>query len=197
MSAAVFGRPCPRRWLLSYFSATRSRYQRRIVSRQSPSFGVGQHYSLGPQLLPEKVILCLRVLGRDHCPLGKRWSIIPCFHQCRTRCLITPPRSPQANAICERLNGTLRRDCLDRLIVIEDVHADRGTLGRRSALLRRKGQMPDEMCFGHGEQIPVDLAAARAHPRSARMKYNRELSCEACRLPVQDTHQACFPLGIG
>jgi hypothetical protein len=41
--------------------------------------------------------------------------------------------------------------------------------------------------FGHGEQIPVDLAAARAHARSARMKYNRELSCEACRLPVQDT----------
>lgn len=25
---------------------------------------------------------------------------------CGTRCLITPPRSPQANAICERLNGT-------------------------------------------------------------------------------------------
>gem|GEM_PF-1477157 len=49
------------------------------------------------------------------------------------------------------------------------------------------GQTPDEMYFGHGEQIPVDLAAARAHARSARMKYNRELSCEACRLPVQDT----------
>ncbi len=32
---------------------------------------------------------------------------------CGTRCLITPPRSPQANAICERLNGTLRGDCLD------------------------------------------------------------------------------------
>jgi transposase InsO family protein len=32
---------------------------------------------------------------------------------CGTRCLIAPPRSPQANAICERLNGTLRGDCLD------------------------------------------------------------------------------------
>jgi hypothetical protein len=48
------------------------------------------------------------------------------------------------------------------------------------------GQTPDEMYFGHGEQIPVDLATARAHARSARMKSNRELSCEACRLPVQD-----------
>jgi transposase InsO family protein len=44
---------------------------------------------------------------------------------CGTRCLITPPRSPQANAICERLNGTLRRDCLDHIIVIDNVHADR------------------------------------------------------------------------
>ena len=44
---------------------------------------------------------------------------------CGTRCLITPPRSPKANAICERLNGTLRRDCLDHIIVIDDVHADR------------------------------------------------------------------------
>jgi len=44
---------------------------------------------------------------------------------CGTRCLITPPRSPQANAICERLNGTLRRDCLDHVIVIDDAHAER------------------------------------------------------------------------
>src|ERR1019366_2469827 len=42
-----------------------------------------------------------------------------------TRCSITPPRSPKANAICERLNGTLRRDCLDHIIVIDEVHADR------------------------------------------------------------------------
>jgi transposase InsO family protein len=43
---------------------------------------------------------------------------------CGTRCLITPPRSPQANAICERLNGTLRRDCLDHVIVIDDAHTE-------------------------------------------------------------------------
>ena len=28
-------------------------------------------------------------------------------------------------SVCERLNGTLRRDCLDHIIVRDDVHADR------------------------------------------------------------------------
>ena len=40
---------------------------------------------------------------------------------CGTHCLITPPRSPRANAICERLSGTRRRDCLDHIIVIDEV----------------------------------------------------------------------------
>jgi transposase InsO family protein len=34
-----------------------------------------------------------------------------------TRTLLTPPRSPQANAFAERSIGTLRRDCLDHIIV--------------------------------------------------------------------------------
>jgi hypothetical protein len=35
MSAAVFGRPCPRWWLPSYFLTTKSRYQRKIVSGEA------------------------------------------------------------------------------------------------------------------------------------------------------------------
>jgi transposase InsO family protein len=42
-----------------------------------------------------------------------------------TRCLVTPPRAPQANAFCERVIGTLRRDCLDNLIILDDLHAER------------------------------------------------------------------------
>jgi len=30
-----------------------------------------------------QVVGIARVLGRDHCRLGKRWPIIPCFHQWR------------------------------------------------------------------------------------------------------------------
>jgi putative transposase len=36
--------------------------------------------------------------------------------------LKSPPRSPMANSICERLIGTIRRECLDWLIPISETH---------------------------------------------------------------------------
>jgi Integrase core domain len=36
--------------------------------------------------------------------------------------LKSPPRSPMANAICERAIGTIRRECLDWLIPISEAH---------------------------------------------------------------------------
>jgi putative transposase len=41
------------------------------------------------------------------------------------RVLKTPPRAPQANAICERLLRTLRRECLDFLIPLTENHLRR------------------------------------------------------------------------
>jgi putative transposase len=38
------------------------------------------------------------------------------------RALKTPVRAPTANAFCERLVGTIRRDCLDFLIPIDERH---------------------------------------------------------------------------
>ena len=38
------------------------------------------------------------------------------------RVLKSPPRSPMANAICERAIGTIRRECLDWLIPISESH---------------------------------------------------------------------------
>ena len=38
------------------------------------------------------------------------------------RVVRTPVRSPQANAICERFGGTLRRECLDFLIPLNERH---------------------------------------------------------------------------
>jgi transposase InsO family protein len=36
--------------------------------------------------------------------------------------ITTPVRSPQANALCERLIGTLRRECLDWIIPLTEAH---------------------------------------------------------------------------
>jgi putative transposase len=41
------------------------------------------------------------------------------------RVLKTPPQSPQANALCERLIGTLRRECLDFMIPLTENHLRR------------------------------------------------------------------------
>jgi putative transposase len=41
------------------------------------------------------------------------------------RVLKTPPKSPQANAVCERLLGTLRRECLDFVIPLTANHLHR------------------------------------------------------------------------
>jgi putative transposase len=38
------------------------------------------------------------------------------------RVLKTPPRAPQANAFCERLVGTIRRECLDFMIPLNERH---------------------------------------------------------------------------
>lgn len=38
------------------------------------------------------------------------------------RVILSPPQAPRANAICERLVGTLRREVFDRLLVLNQTH---------------------------------------------------------------------------
>ncbi len=37
--------------------------------------------------------------------------------------LLSPPRAPKANAICERAVGTLRREVLDRVLIYNEAHS--------------------------------------------------------------------------
>jgi transposase InsO family protein len=37
--------------------------------------------------------------------------------------LLSPPKAPRANAICERVVGTLRRELLDRILIYNEAHA--------------------------------------------------------------------------
>ena len=40
------------------------------------------------------------------------------------RILKSPPQAPRANAVCERLVGTLRREILDRLLIVNSRHLE-------------------------------------------------------------------------
>jgi transposase InsO family protein len=44
------------------------------------------------------------------------------FTAAGVRILASPPRAPRANAICERMIGTLRRELLDRLLIVNEHH---------------------------------------------------------------------------
>jgi len=44
------------------------------------------------------------------------------IQQLGLRVLKSPPRSPKANSICERVPGTLRRECLDWIIPLSESH---------------------------------------------------------------------------
>jgi transposase InsO family protein len=54
-----------------------------------------------------------RVYGRDFRQRARRIGI---------DAIATPVRSPRANAVVERVIGTLRRECLDHLIVLDEHH---------------------------------------------------------------------------
>jgi putative transposase len=41
------------------------------------------------------------------------------------RILVSPPQAPRANAICERIIGTLRRELFDRLLIVNEHHLRR------------------------------------------------------------------------
>ena len=41
------------------------------------------------------------------------------------RVLKTPIRAPRANAICERMLGSVRRECLDHIVVLSEIHLRR------------------------------------------------------------------------
>ena len=61
------------------------------------------------------------------------------------RVLKTPVRCPQANAFCERLIGTIRRECLDWLIVLNERHL-RSVLRQWVVHYKRVSYCPTRLC---------------------------------------------------
>jgi putative transposase len=83
--------------------------------------------------------------------------------------LKTPVRTPLANAFCERLIGTIRRECLDWLIPIHEGHLRsilRASLGPRipDPLSERKQLVPTgHRLPEHGRVIATPILGGLHH----------------------------------
>ena len=91
------------------------------------------------------------------------------------RVLRTPVRAPQANAYCERLMGTVRRECLDFMIPLHERQL-RGTL-RSWVTHYNKGRPHSSLGPGTPEPTPT-RRLSQLHPRH---RLPRD-----CRITVED-----------
>ena len=88
------------------------------------------------------------------------------FESCGPRVLRSPPQSPRANAICERVIGTVRRELLDHVLIVNEAHLH-AVLAEYVAHYNaaRPHQGVDQRCpEDDPDHIPdavIDLSAAR------------------------------------
>ena len=66
----------------------------------------------------------------------------------RSEVLRTPSRAPRANAVCERFLGSVRRECLDHLLILGERHLRRAL---RAYCAYFNGARPHQ---GLGQAIP-------------------------------------------
>ncbi len=86
------------------------------------------------------------------------------------RVLRTPARAPQANAICERVLGTLRRECVDFVISLTENHLRRLVI----AWVRHYNAGRPHMSLGPGiPQPPLSLPVALQTHRHRLPEYQR------------------------
>jgi putative transposase len=93
------------------------------------------------------------------------------------RVLKSPAHSPKANSICERVIGTIRRECPDWLIPLSEAHL-RFTL--KSWIAHYNGARP-YMALGPG--IPHPPVSSLVHPRP-HSRYRREESYAVRANPI-------------
>ncbi|WP_272896017.1 integrase core domain-containing protein [Nonomuraea sp. MG754425] len=67
----------------------------------------------------------------------------------------TLPRTPRMNAICERVIGTLRRELLDQILILDERHL---ALVLREYLIHYNGHRPHQS----RQQRPPDIATQPA-----------------------------------
>jgi putative transposase len=83
------------------------------------------------------------------------------------RIVTTLPRTPRMNAICERVIGTLRRELLDRTLILSECHLD---LVLREYLTHYNGHRPHQSRRQRPPDIETQPVGDVADLRSVRRK---------------------------
>jgi len=102
------------------------------------------------------------------------------FRSERVRIIRTPVRAPRANAVCERWIGSLRRECLDRLLIFSRSHLV-GVLSEYSDHFnhhrphRSLGQHPPQDSGQPPESTPADLSDIRRRDRLGGLIHEYEM----------------------
>ena len=97
------------------------------------------------------------------------WSFDGVFVAENIRILKSPLQSPRANAICERLVGTLRREALDRLLIVNSRHLEAVLVAYAKHYNGHRPHQSRDQQAPDAKALPVrhvaDLAAHRVRRR--------------------------------
>jgi transposase InsO family protein len=83
------------------------------------------------------------------------------------RIITTLPKTPRMNAICERVNGTLRRELIDRILIPGERHLARVL---REYVRHYNGHRPHQSRRQRPPDVQAQLARDVADLRSVRRK---------------------------
>jgi hypothetical protein len=92
------------------------------------------------------------------------------------RVLRTPARAPQANAYCERLVGTVRRECLDFMIPVREKHLSKILV----EWVRHYNQGRPHSSLGPGIPEPVEMCLPQQPPA-----HGRRFSARNCKVTAR------------
>ncbi len=89
--------------------------------------------------------------------------------------LITPSHTPRANAVCERFLGSVRRECLDHLFILQEKQLDRVL---HAYVQYFNGVRPHQ---GIGQQIPEQYSKSGPHRQHKSLNNRAENSHQLTR----------------
>jgi transposase InsO family protein len=82
--------------------------------------------------------------------------------------VLSPPQAPRANAVCERMIGSLRRELLDRLLIVNERHLRRVLAAHlRHFNTARPHRSLQQLPPSQAETQPPDTDRSHQPPRPA------------------------------